>query len=80
MNASDVQANSPRDGAETLGENVFAPSAPYWAHSPVGFSESDPFESDDGSTERQPESELKLTTAAERSVLRSISDFAIANL
>nr|WP_238398278.1 hypothetical protein [Halorussus salinus] len=73
MKASDVHAKFPRDGAETFVANVFAPSAPYCVHAPVGASGKDVSESDDGSIDRQPEEALAPTTAVERNVLRFTS-------
>jgi hypothetical protein len=63
VKASDVHAKCPCDGAETVVVNEFVSSAPYCVHAPVGTAGRDVFESDDGSTDRQPESALAPTTA-----------------
>jgi len=74
VKASDVHAKFPRDGPETFVANVFAPSAPYCVHVPVGTSGKDVSESDDGSIDRHPEKALAATTAVDRNVLRFISE------
>jgi hypothetical protein len=63
VKASDVHARFPCDGAEAVVVNEFVSSAPYCVHAPVGTSGRDVFESDNGSTDRQPESTLAPTTA-----------------